>query len=441
MAAGLPGQLSYDSVIQLMEGRSGAYANWHPAVMSWLLGLCDAVVRGTGLFVVADALLFFGAMAGLLLLRPRAHWAAAVVAALWIATPQVLIYQGTVWKDVLFANASCGGFVCLAAAASLWRRPRIRFALIGGALMLFALAALARQNGLIVAVVGAGTLAIIAGRRGASQRWRMAALYGIGALVAGGLVVLGGRAALAIRSVGTSGPFVQLQLLETYDVIGAAAKDPSFPLSVIHDDDEGLEAIIRTTGVRVWTPERNDTLGDAPALQDALDDADPGTMQAQWRALIATRPGLYLRVRAEIFRWVFLTPDLKRCLPFEVGVDGPAPVMAELGIAERFDARDAALEKYGNLFVGTPVLSHPVFAVLGLLALIVLLRRRPEDIAVAGMLAAGFAVTASFFVISIACDYRYLYFPDLAAMLAVFHLALDPHEAWRALRRPWRATP
>ncbi len=95
--------------------------------MSWLLGLTDSVVRGTGLFMAADMALFFGALAGLLMLRPKPHWAAAVLAGLFILTPQVLIYQGTVWKDVLFANASVAGFVCLAAAAAYWPRVRLRF--------------------------------------------------------------------------------------------------------------------------------------------------------------------------------------------------------------------------------------------------------------------------------------------------------------------------
>ena len=35
----LPGQLSYDSVLQLLEGRTGIYNTWHPPVMAWLLGI------------------------------------------------------------------------------------------------------------------------------------------------------------------------------------------------------------------------------------------------------------------------------------------------------------------------------------------------------------------------------------------------------------------
>jgi hypothetical protein len=42
------------------------------------------------------------------------------------------------------------------------------------------------------------------------------------------------------------------------------------------------------------------------------------------------------------------------------------------------------------------------------------------------MLLASLAFTASFFVISIACDYRYLYALDLAALASLFYLALDP---------------
>ncbi len=435
----LPGHLSYDSVIQLMEGRTGRYANWHPAVMSWLLGVTDAVVRGTALFMILDLLLCFASLGGLLLTRPRPHWAAAVVMVLWVLTPQFLIYQGTIWKDVLFANVSVAGFACLAVAASLWPRARLRFGLIAGAVMLFALAALARQNGVIVALAGAVALGWIAAARTDARGLRTLALYGGGALVAVLVVALAGRAALATRSVGTSGPIVQLQLLQTYDVIGAVAKEPGLKLAAVHDDDEDLERIIRTVGVQVWTPERNDTLGNTPALEDALDDADPGTMGRQWRDLLLQHPWLYLRVRADIFRWVFLTPDLKQCLPYEIGVDGPPSVMTDLGIAERYDARDRLLDHYGRFFIGTPVLSHVFYAVLALVALAILLRRRrAPDIAVAGLLAAAFGVTASFYVISIACDYRYLYFLDLSAMLAVFYLALDPKSAWETVRSPFR---
>ena len=44
----------------------------------------------------------------------------------------------------------------------------------------------------------------------------------------------------------------------------------------------------------------------------------------------------------------------------------------------------------------------------------------------AGLMLGVLAFTASFFVISIACDYRYLYALDLAAVAGLLYLALDP---------------
>ena len=73
------------------------------------------------------------------------------------------------------------------------------------------------------------------------------------------------------------------------------------------------------------------------------------------------------------------------------------------------------------------MLSHLVFAALALGLLIFCLRRHGKsDIVMAGMLAGALAFAASFFFVSVACDYRYLYPLDLAAMLALFHVFASP---------------
>ena len=48
LALNWPGQMSYDSVVQLADGRSGHYDSWHPPVMAWLLGLFDELSAGPG---------------------------------------------------------------------------------------------------------------------------------------------------------------------------------------------------------------------------------------------------------------------------------------------------------------------------------------------------------------------------------------------------------
>src|SRR5580658_900005 len=106
LALDWPGHLSYDSVIQLLEGRTGVYGTWHPPVMSWLLGVLDAIVPGAGLFVLFDAALVFGAFLSLMRLGSKVSWAAPAVAIFCMLSPQFLIYQGIVWEDVLFADAA-----------------------------------------------------------------------------------------------------------------------------------------------------------------------------------------------------------------------------------------------------------------------------------------------------------------------------------------------
>jgi len=106
-------------------------------------------------------------------------------------------------------------------------------------------------------------------------------------------------------------------------------------------------------------------------------------------------------------------------------------MLKELGLKARLDARDRALILYERVLAGTPVLSHATYVALSLLCLAVLLwRRTTEDVAVACLVLSAFAFALSFFVISLACDYRYLYFVDTAAIAALVYLAGDADELW-----------
>ena len=432
----LPGHLSFDSIVQLYEGRTGVYGNWHPPMMSWLLGVFDWLVPGTSLFVVFDAALLFGSLAALLWLHPRASWAAAGILALCLLTPQFLLYQGIVWKDVLFADLSVAGFVCLAVAGERWPRLRWRFTLATLGFGLLIVATLVRQNGALVLPAGAATLAWFAWTQSARHKIRAAATYGLCALIGASLAVIAIHSALALRVAGNPSPTVQFRLLQFYDLIGALKTEPTLALPRFDDDDPELEQLMRTDGVKLYTAQRNDTLVQSARLQRAYFDLPDETIPAQWHDLIVQHPGLYLRVRTEVFRWIVLTPDLAACPPVYTGVSGPPEMMRKLGLTTRFDGRDTALGKYAAAFMGTPVWSHAAYAVLAIGLLVILfVRRRLGDIALAFLLLAAFAFAASFFVISIACDYRYLYVLDLATLVAAFHVALDWRSAWEAIKK------
>ena len=417
LALNWPGQLSYDSVVQLADGRSGQYDSWHPPVMAWLLGLFDRLLPGTGLYLLFTAFLLLGAWL-LLLARARKDWGLVILVPLIFATPQLLLYQGTIWKDVLFANAGIASFAALAAAAVRWNEPRSRLLFLTLSALTLSLAALARQNGFLLLPLAALFLGLIAGQQRA-PRWR----HGVGFLAASLLVMAAANFALSFRSDHGEGASEQLRLAQTYDLVGAARLDPSMRLSVLETRAPVLEAAIRKDGVALYSPRLVDTLEQSSTLTQAIYHAPPGVIFAQWRQLVLSHPALYLRQRLPVFRWVVAPPDLIVCHPDVVGVDGPADLLKTLGLKEQVRPQDRFLYTYVAHFFYTPVLSHLLYGAMALLLAILLMRRAaPPDIAIAGLQVAALAFAASFFIVSIACDYRYLYFLDVAAMTGVLQL-------------------
>jgi len=438
LGANLPGHMSYDSLAQLHEGRSATRETWGPALYGWLLGRFDEVVPGTGLYVVASALLLFLSLSSFRALRPNISWWAPPLAVLLVFSPLVLIYQGVVWKDVLFANLTIAGFTCLAHTPRLWGRPGPRLLALGGALLVLAMAALVRQNGLIAVIMAA----IVLGALRRHDGWLRALTWGVGGLVATLILAQVLAAVAQPRSAGrdTAGG-VGVRIVQHYDIIGALAHDPTLPLTQIDQANPAAAAAIRHA-TTVYSPERVDFLDRDPGLGAHLWTLSGEVVSAQWIDLITKHPQAYLAQRWDVFRWVFLTPRLESCTPVYVGVIGPEALVASLQLTSGQDPADISLANYATYFYGTPVFSHLAYALIALAVTAVLLWRHDEaDLVVAGLLLSGLAFAASFFVISIACDYRYLYFLDLAAMTGLFYLVLDPSLARRPSAHEPRSFP
>lgn len=419
LAVNWPGQMSYDSVMQLADGRSGHYDSWHPVVMAWLLGLADAITPGPGLFLAFTILLLWSAW--LILLRAsRPGFGAALLVALFFLTPQLILYQGTVWKDVLFADAAIAAFATLAVGAAYWGNSRARFIWFALSALLLSLATLARQNGIILVPIAAFSLGIIAAKKSSQKKgWR----YGFGLFAASLVISFCANFALSFRSDGGEGAGSQLRLAQVYDLVGAARLDPSVRYPMLEQKSPRLDAAIRTYGVPLYSPRLVDTLEPALPLQTEISHAPSGVIFAAWRGLVFGHPILYLKERWPVFHWVAAPPDLLQCHPDVVGVDGPKDTLSALGLKEQIRPQDRALYFYVLRFVGTPLLSHVLFAILALVALVLLIRRgQGSDLAIAGLMVGALLFAASFYVIAIACDYRYLYFLDLAAMTGLLKL-------------------
>lgn len=424
LALNLPGHLSYDSIVQLFEGRTGTTATWAPAFYSWVLGVFDAISPGVSLYLAFSGFLATGALIALRGLRPRVGWGAAVLAGLVIFTPTLLTFQGVVWKDVFFANLALAAFVALAHAARLWDQPKRPWLLLIFALVALAAAAQARQNGIVVSVFAAAALAWVARRRG----WRSSLAWGGGGFVAVVLATLL-LGVLTQPSDDTSEVRAErgVRILMHYDIVGAVAAQPTLPLPELRAVDPAAEQAVRILAASLYSAERMDYMGRDPEVGVLLWGLSDEVVYAQWWQILLRHPGAYLEHRWEVFRWVFATPKIDSCLPAFVGVAGDAELLQTLNIPAGVEPADQALLNYVTWYLDTPLYSHVFFALVAAICAGLLLRRGdPADIMMVGLITAALGFTASFAVISIACDYRYLYFLDLAAVAALLYVALDP---------------
>jgi hypothetical protein len=427
IVADWPGHFPPDALSQLAQGRAGVFNSWHPPVMAWLLGVADRLMAGAPLFIVLQAGLFFAALASLALAR-RPGSSVVVVIALLAASPLVLVYQGLVVKDVLFADAALAGFAAVAQAAARWERPAVRLALTGLALVLFCLAALARQNGVIVALSGVLALAGLAvAKAGRGRAARAFALTAVSVAAVMAVVCAGAILAFSAHGDGKPEGARQWTALALYDLAGMIRRDPAQPVPLIHHRDPALEVFLRTKAAPAYTPTRIDTLAPLPAWNAAM-GATNGVATGQWIHLIETAPTRYLRVRAEVFRQLVAPPHINACAPVLVGVDGDIPrLLRAAGMSARETDKDDWDGDYATAFLHTPVFSHLAYALLAMTLLawaaLDVRRGRLEMIATIGLTASALTFAASFFVIGIACDYRYLYFLDAAAMAALVQRA------------------
>lgn len=434
LAAGLPPHLSVDSVMALYEGRLQVRETIGPVVYAKIVGLAGEAPGGLGLYVVLSAACLFGSLAWMTGLRPRVSWWAVAVATVFVLSPTVVLYQGIVWKDVLFANLTIAGFVALAHGLIAPPRGGVWWRLLIAAVAL-AVAMSIRQNG-VVYVAGAGVaLAWVQGRR---LGWVRGVGLGVGGVAVVCLVaVLLGQAAEP-RQAGPGKVGLGLRVLEHYDVVAILAREPAAqPTAISRAGRDAPAALIRQAAKEVYSPERVDFFDRRADLAPALWKTPAPVMRSQWLELVSAYPGAYLAHRWDAFRWLVSPPDRSRCVPVFVGVTGPPAVLEALGLEPRATAKDRKIAAYAQNFVATPAYSHLFSGCVAFLVLIALLwRGEAQDIVIAALLGSALVFAMSFFVVSIACDHRYLYALDLAAATGALYLGLQP-----SVRRNLRVSP
>ena len=132
-----PGYMSFDSVQQLREARSGIFTDWHPPMMAELWRLTDSVIAGPFGMLILQSIAFL-AGAYLLLARYVKPRIAAIATVLLFWAVPVIVVMAVIWKD-----SQMIGYLVLGLALLLSERPRNRY--IGLAFLL--LASTMRHNG------------------------------------------------------------------------------------------------------------------------------------------------------------------------------------------------------------------------------------------------------------------------------------------------------
>ena len=262
--------------------------------------------------------------------------------------------------------------------------------------------------------------------------WRRSLAWGLGALVATGLLALGiNWIATPTESQAKLRPNMASLILQHYDIVGAKAHHMRLRFKEIAKADPAAAALLETEAPQIYSPARVDTLDLDETFRKTLWHVPDTAMNAQWRRIVVHYPAAYLLQRADVFRWTFLTPKLDQCLPVTVGVSGPDALVRDLNVQSGIDTQDQGLANYARRFYGTPVFSHLTWALVAVGVIVLLLRRRDAvDWVFVALLGGTLVFVATFAVISVACDYRYLYLLDVAAMVGALYTALDPPR-WR----------
>lgn len=416
-----PGYLSYDSVSQLLQARSGAYTGGHPPVMSALWGLLDRVMAGPLPMLLLQVTC---ALAGafVILRRTLTPRAAAVAATLLLWAPPVAAVLAVIWKD-----AQMVGYLLLGAAllGSASRRTRL------AGLALLSLATAMRYNALAI------TFPLVLWLFVWSPAHRRLARLAIATGAWLGITLAASLANRALTTPSATAGSLWHDTVALADITGTLRYAPDLP-------DDHLRTLLAgtplraTTGIQAITRtvQRPDHLDAATVLafgsgvyapqlwlatwhvfDRPTTAAERAAVARAWRAIVLGHPRAYLT-----YRW-FVTAE-------RLHLGGAVPpavyawftdVLDKSGSGLRIEHAATPSRLQGLLqpamqALGTGVLFRPaLYLGLALVLLAISVRRRDA----CALLLSGLANEAALFVLAPTIDYRYSIWLVVATLLVL----------------------
>ncbi len=421
-----PGYISFDSIWELQQGRAGVYDDTHPPITAFVWGLLDRLWAGPQLMLVLQNIVFWGGLAAFSLwLSRRWAWAIVLAVGFW---PPVFGQLGTVWKDIGMGAAFLASLASIVFLGSTPRRYRAPVAALSFTFLCYA--TLARQNAILpvlplVALLANGLLPF------ERAKWKRT-LGAAGVL----LITLLGIYLLVDRLLVSHRTYLWQQSM-AFDLVGIslAEKHDQFP-----DSYWRVEPKVSLDQMReLYDPSHSGWLFFTPKpgrhFEFIQTGIEPMPKELQdlawaWAVTVASHPLDFVVHRARMGRVLFGLGTPEVCLAFQEGVDAN-----DLGVPTSHSPINKAIMRFLH-FVRNGVLFrgwiYVLILLLGLAA--VALRPGPRRPVIAALALSGLLNALPHLVIGVGCDFRFLFWTVVSALLVTWCFLIQAITVWRAQR-------
>ncbi len=410
-----PGLLSPDSVWQLHQAMLHQYSDQHPPVMAWVWSGLLAVVPGPTGMLILQNVLFWGADALI--------WAALGPAQLaWVGVlasglfPPIFALLGIVWKDVQMASALLLAIALLIVQS---RRRLAPWALVL-ALTLLVYAAAVRSNGLLAVApilwLWLGSLGGLHGRR------RLVAAAGLSLAV--------GICSWTLNRTLTSVEDHIGQYFEVHDLIGLSldARTSLFPAGYwesraqlsLDEMAAGYNPLEPSSSF--WHPENGPHFEILSNPKGAQPSERLKVLRSAWIAALLRYPGNIIRDRWSLMTHVFGMRKAYDCYDYITEMQPN-----DMGVALKWPAVHAAVLKRFEIFRHGLLYRGWIF-LLVLTGSVVFARRSRSGFvrgATLSIALSGVGSVLVYPVLGASCDFRYLWWLLISAMLCLFLAIMD----------------
>lgn len=332
-----PGIMSKDSLAALNQARTLQFNDWHPPILALIWSVLDKIVAGSGLMLVAQAVLYSVSAAKLCaeaFPHLNARWHAWLVVPTFALFPPAMTLTGMIWKDVWMSG------LLLLAMAYLFRLSKagnraVRIRAFSVIVVCCLLATAFRHNAL------AATAGLLAGacffvRPTWGRQWVRAVAASVGGLLLS--VLLFTIVSATYRAIATRSNIATAILL--HDIGGMIVRSTEPELAarlalavspILTDDREKFVQRLRQS--YPYNMVRTSRRPNAPFTVNVFDPRhDAAAVERAWRTMLHHYPGAYLKHRTAAFacllqlcdrdKWAFHSYILNKDYAFPDSVDG-----------------------------------------------------------------------------------------------------------------------